>query len=231
MPKENVHKNHRQRLRNKFITGGLSGFDPHEVLELLLFYVLPQQDTNPIAHRLIEHFGSLSAVMDADIEELTRVTGIKEYSASILKLIPEISSYYNLDKLRSRVKFDEIQKIAEYCVFLHMKDVREKLSVFMLDNKYRFIGIKTMAEGAGCSVDINLELLATIRFKFSAPNFILVHNHPGGNPYPSVADIQITNYVYETFKPFNKTLLEHLIIAGKDYMPVMQIIKNQKTYI
>ena len=88
-----------------------------------------------------------------------------------------------------------------------------------------------MAEGAGCSVDINLELLATILFKFSAPNFILVHNHPGGNPYPSVADIQITNYVYETFKPFNKTLLEHLIIAGKDYMPVMQIIKNQKTYI
>lgn len=228
---ENVHKNHRKRLREKFISNGLTGFEPHEVLELLLFYAIPKQDTNPIAHRLIDHFGSVSAVMDADIEDLTRISGIKDYSASILKLIPEIGSYYNLDKLNGKSVFSDISTIAEYCIYRHIKDTRETLSVFMLDNSKHFLGIKTLAEGANCSVDINIELLATILFRYSAANFILVHNHPGGNPYPSNSDINTTVHIYNIMKPFNKTLLDHLVIAGDRYIPIMQLINNQKTEI
>lgn len=231
MSSENEHKNHRQRLRNRFISSGLAGFEPHEVLELLLFYVIPQQDTNPIAHRLINHFGSLSAVMDADIEDLIRISGIKDYSASILKLIPEIGSYYNLDKLKEKPKFEEIDKIAEYCIYRHIKDTKETLSVFMLDNSKHFIGVKTLAEGAYCSVDINIELLATVLFRYSAANFILVHNHPGGTPYPSDADINLTISIYNIMKPFNKILLDHLIIAGNKYLPIMQIINNKRSEI
>ena len=101
----------------------------------------------------------------------------------------------------------------------------------MLDNSKHFIGVKTLAEGAYCSVDINIELLATVLFRYSAANFILVHNHPGGTPYPSDADINLTISIYNIMKPFNKILLDHLIIAGNKYLPIMQIINNKRSEI
>ena len=225
MSTENEHKNHRQRLRARFLKNGLSGFEPHEVLELLLFYVIPQQDTNPLAHRLINHFGSLSAVMDADTEDIIKVSGVKDYSASILKLIPEISTYYHLDKVKGGVQFTDIEKIAEYFMYNCIKDDKETLSLMMLDNNMRLVATSVIATGAECSVDINLEILARTLFKYNAPNFILVHNHPGGDPYPSYQDAAITQKIYSVMLPFNKVMMEHLIIAGNRYIPIIQLLK------
>ena len=61
----NLHEGHRQRLKERFLREGLDHFEPHTVLELLLFYAVPQRDTNELAHRLIARFGSLDAVFDA----------------------------------------------------------------------------------------------------------------------------------------------------------------------
>ena len=76
MDKEDIHKDHRKRIRDRFLNNGLEGFAPHEVLELLLTFAIPRYDTNLIAHRLIDHFGSISAVMDADIYDLMRIPGV-----------------------------------------------------------------------------------------------------------------------------------------------------------
>ncbi len=228
---ENVHKDHRQRLKNKFLKGGLELFDPHEVLELLLFYVLPQQDTNKIAHDLINRFGSLSYALDAPYEELVKVNGIKASGATLLKLIPEIGAYYNLDKVKRGETFNSIEKIAEYCVYKYLRESGEKLDIMLFDSEMHMLGFEKLAAGSQCSVDINIELVGKLVFGYNASGFILVHNHPSGTPYPSMADMELTRYVHSVMKPFGKMLLEHLIVAGNKYVPVVHYMNNSGEFL
>ena len=85
-----IHKGHRERLKQRFLEEGLDNFTDIQVLELLLFYAIPQKDTNPIAHGLLEHFGSLSRVLEADFEELKKVDGISDHSATLLALVTDL---------------------------------------------------------------------------------------------------------------------------------------------
>ena len=89
-----MHSEHRKRLKGRFLREGLEHFEPHNVLELLLFYSIPQKDTNETAHLLMQRFGSLQGVFDAPFEELCRVPGIKEHSATLIKLIPSLARLY-----------------------------------------------------------------------------------------------------------------------------------------
>ena len=97
---QSVHAGHRDRLKQRFLEQGLDGFTDVQALELLLFYGIPRQDTNPIAHRLLDHFGSLSQVLEASPEELTRVGGIKEHSAVLLNLINQMGRLYLVDRAK-----------------------------------------------------------------------------------------------------------------------------------
>ena len=94
----NPHEGHRERLKERFLNEGLLGFHDHNILELLLFYVIPRKDTNEIAHELLREFGSLSAVFDADIELLKQVPGIGDNAATFIKLIPQLARAYMMDK-------------------------------------------------------------------------------------------------------------------------------------
>ena len=93
-----MHEGHRKRLRENFLKNGLDNFQSHNVLEMLLFYTIPRSDTNETAHRLIDRFGSLSAVLEAPVEELMKVKGVGERTATFLHLIPEITRVYLKDK-------------------------------------------------------------------------------------------------------------------------------------
>lgn len=228
---ENVHREHRLRFKAKFRKEGLEVFDPHEVMELLLFYAIPMQDTNEMAHKLINHFGSFSSVLDAPYEELIKAEGVKEHGATLLKLIPEIGAYYNLDKVKRGETFASIEKIAEYCVYKYLKENEEKLEIILFDPEMHMLGTETLAEGSQCSVDINVELVGKMVFGYNASGFILVHNHPSGVVRPSDADVEMTKYVYSVMKPFGKVLIEHLIVAGNKYVPVVHYMNNCGEYL
>ena len=228
---KNVHKDHRIRVKDKFRKNGLEVFHPHEAMELLLFYALPEQDTNEIGHRLIEHFGSISAVFDAPYEELIKIDGIKEHAGTLLKLIPEIGAYYNLDKVKRGEIFASVEKIAEYCVYKYLKENEEKLEIILFDPEMHMLGSETIAKGSQCSVDINIELVGKMVFGYNASGFILVHNHPSGIAYPSDADVELTKYVHSVMKPFGKVLIEHLIVAGNKYVPVVHYMNNCGEYL
>ena len=86
-----IHDGHRGRVKRRFLANGLDGFDEHTMLELLLFYSIPRADVNPLAHSLIAKFGSLAGVFDAPVEELTAVEGVSENTATLIKLVPQIS--------------------------------------------------------------------------------------------------------------------------------------------
>ena len=82
---KSVHTGHRERLKKRLAREQtLEGFEPHEILEMLLYYSIPQGDTNPLAHRLIDHFGSLPAVLQASPEELMQIDGVGAHTASLL---------------------------------------------------------------------------------------------------------------------------------------------------
>lgn len=221
------HKNHRERLRKRFLETGFKGFAPHEVLELILFYSIPQQDTNDIAHRLINHFGSFSAVLDADPVELMKVSGIKEISAALIKLIPMLCTYYHLDKIYGGKTFASIESIAEYCMYKTLSETRERFYVMILDNTMRMLAYEPLTEGSQSEVSVNMEQLAQVLFRYSGANFILVHNHPGGSPAPSEEDIILTQKVYSVTAPLNKFLIEHLIISKNRYIPIMQTLRSR----
>lgn len=126
------HYGHRERMRTRFQKSGLEGFQPHEILELLLFYALPRVDTNPIAHDLIDTFHSLSGVMDADIQDLKHVKGISENAAVFLKLLPELFQQYQLDKLREHAALNTTEKLSAYIAAKLSDAVEEKALLLCL---------------------------------------------------------------------------------------------------
>ena len=98
VPKKNLNQGHRSRMRKRYLTCGFSGFQEHEILELLLFYALPRVNTNPIAHQLLKEFHSLAGVLDADPVELQKIPGVREQAAVFLNMLPELFRYYQLSK-------------------------------------------------------------------------------------------------------------------------------------
>lgn len=227
---KNIHKNHRERLRKRFLAEGIDSFAPHEILELLLFYAIPQQDTNPISHELINKFGSLSAVMDANIEDLVKISGISEYSAALLKLIPKAGTMYNLDKIDSGQTFEDIEKIGEYCVYRYFGETKEVLSVMMLDNNLRMLGFEFLERGSQSGVSVNPERLGELLFRYNASLFVLVHNHPSGLLEPSKEDAEITQVISSIMSPFNKVLLEHILVVDNEYLPLMKYLRQKGYY-
>ena len=136
--KPNPHKDHRSRLKNLFLNEGLKSMADHNVLELLLFFSIPQKDTNEIAHALLDKFGSLSAVFDADFEELCTVPGISSHSATLIKLIPQIATSYSLDKISEGSDFSDLDYVGRYLVQYFMSKTNECVVVIFLDNKIPF---------------------------------------------------------------------------------------------
>lgn len=221
------HQNHRERFRKRFLETGFRGFAPHEILELLLFYSIPQQDTNGTAHRLMEQFGSFSAVLDADPVELVKVSGIKETSAVLLKLIPALCSYYYLDKIFGGRTFVSIESIAEYSMYKTIGETRECFYVMIFDNTMRMLAYERLSEGSQGQVEVNAEQLAQVLFRYSGANYILIHNHPGGAAFPSDEYILLTQKLYSITAPLNKFLIEHLIISKNRYIPIMQTLRDR----
>ena len=217
----NLHIDHRKRLRMRFIKNGLSSFEPHNILELLLFFSIPRVDTNNIAHTLLERYKTLSAVFDADIEDLMRIPGIGENSAVLIKLIPELSRAYMMDKLTRYPNFGDLDKVGEYLTNYYIGAVRETVVLLLLNNNLELIDCVKLSEGAVNISSVNPRLIAEIGLRKNASCFILAHNHPDGNLTPSNDDIITTRRVHECFETLEMPMLEHIIVAGGKYRPIL----------
>ena len=218
----NVHKNHRERMKSRFLSGGLDGFDPHNVLELLLFYSIPQRDTNEIAHRLIDKFGSLSAVFDATYEELISVDGISEHSATLIKLIPALLNRYSADKNREKLNVSSLDKAGEYLVNRYAGIDVETVFLMLLDNKNDLIDCVKIYEGSVNSSAITTRVLVETALYKRASSVILAHNHPRGIALPSSDDLFTTRTVKNAFDAVGVDMLAHIIVANNSYRDIME---------
>ncbi len=221
MSKYAPHKDHRQRLRARFKYVGLYSFHDHNILELLLFYAIPRKDTNELAHSLLNEFGSLAAVFDADPNLLMKVSGIGENAATLIKLIPQLSRAYLMDKETRYPDFSDIHKLGTYLVNYFIGETKEKLIAIFLNNRVEMIGTFVINEGSVNRTDGSVRRLAEAAFANNAASFVLAHNHPDGNSMPSSADISLTTNYIKIFKNLGIPLAEHIVVGGSNYTGIL----------
>ncbi len=221
MADKNVHKGHRQRMRNLYLNEGIDNFNHHQALELLLFYAFPQRDTNPIAHKLIDQFGSISAVFDAPIVQLKRF-GLTDNTIALLKLIPDFSRIYNMDRTDYNSKRIEISELCEYFRPKFIGRTNEVLYLLLMDGKYKELYCGIVSKGSINTTDVPITKIIENAVYYNAEYVAIAHNHPDGIALPSQADIKTTKTIYDTLKLMNKHLVDHIIVCDDDQISLAQ---------
>ena len=214
-----IHDGHRQRVYDRFRKEGLDSFSPHNVLEMLLFYSIPRADTNEIAHRLIERFGSLAAVFDAPESELVKVTGVGERSAMLIKMIPQLSRYYMTDKTAD-VIINSSRQAGEYLLPRYVGRTVETVMVICLDNKGKVINTTIVHEGNINVSEVSVQAIASVALQSQAAAIIIAHTHPDGVALPSGDDISTTKIICRTLAALNVKVVDHIIIGDNDFVSV-----------
>ncbi len=219
---------HRERLKNRFLNQGLDGFEPHNALELILFYTIPRRDTNGIAHALIDKFGSFSGVLDADHHELMSVDGISSHTATLIKMLPDISRYYQKDLNRPVQVFSGIDSIGQYFTSQFIGINREVVFLLLLDSNNRFISCSMIHDGSVTSAGVNIRKLISESLSKDASSIAIAHNHPGGIPLPSPDDISFTEDLSRALSIMQIEFIDHFIIAQNKYCACINRISGSK---
>lgn len=222
MPNASIHKGHRERLKERFLEEGLDNFTDIQALELLLFYGIPQKDTNPIAHALLEHFGSLSRVLEAPVEELKKVPGISSHSAVLLTLITALGRYYQVDCAQRTECLTTLEACGTYLVPYFFGRCRETVFLLCLDAKCKVLCCKEVGEGSVNSASISVRKIVETALNASATTVVLAHNHPSGVALPSAEDIQTTKRVAAALRAVEVHLADHIVVAEGDYVSLVQ---------
>lgn len=214
----NGHDGARERLRERFWRGGLDGFPDVHVLELLLTFAIPRRETNTLAHILLEHFGSLSAVFEASREELLQIKGVGENAAALIKLIPELDRRYRISKA------GEVQKImcsddAGRLLIPRYRHAREEIVYLItLDGKRDLIACEEIGRGSLDEAHVSIRTIVETALRRNAAYVILSHNHVDGIALPSMQDKRTTETIRQALRYVGITLSDHIIVAGEDYV-------------
>ena len=218
MAGQSTHAGHRSRVKQKFLNHGLDGFADHEVLELLLFYAIPQGDTNPTGHALMERFGTLDAVLAAPVEELQRVKGIGEHAAILLALINQVYRRERMAAAKSETILDTTARLGAFFVDLFVGQSNEMMYQLCLDAKGRMKACRKVSEGDVGSVELNIRRIVENALLCGAVQVVLAHNHPSGFAVPSHEDKISTILVRDALEPVNIRLTDHIIVADDDFV-------------
>lgn len=222
MAKESIHSGHRQRLKKRFLEEGLDGFTDIQALELLLFFALPQGDTNPVAHALLDHFGSLSKVLEADAEELKRVPGIKDHASVLLSLVIQMCRYYQTNCASQEEILPNLDACAQYLLPRFFGRTNETVYMLCLDAKCKVLCCKCVGEGSINSTHISLRRIVEIAINSNATTVILAHNHPSGVAVPTDEDVRTTRRIAAALDAVEVYLADHIVAADNDYVSMAQ---------
>ena len=217
-----IHKDHRQRVRERYLKEGLDGFSEVQVLELLLFYVIPRQDTNPIAHRLIDRFGSLYQVLEAPVEEMEKVEGIGPNAALLLSLITAVARVYAVNRTEKQKILRTIEDCGEYLKSFFIGRRSEMVYLLCLDAKCKVLGCREIGEGSVNSANVPIRRIVETALGLNATSVVLAHNHPSGIALPSGEDVLTTHRVAAALSTVDIVLVDHIIVADDDYVSMVQ---------
>ena len=213
-----MHAGHRRRLRERFCLEGLENFQPHEVLELLLFYARARGDVNPLAHRLLDTFGSLKGVLEAPVDQLCAVDGIGEETATLISLMVPMFRRYELCICEEKRKLTRYSDVHEYCSALLTGLRKERFYVISLSSQMKLLGQRIVGEGTLSEVPAYPRLVVETALNHNAYGVILCHNHPSGEATPSIGDVDVTRELEVMLSRLGIVLVDHIIVSdGKTY--------------
>lgn len=213
-----VHDGHRRRKKTQFLEHGLDAFADHEALELLLFYAVPQGDVNPLAHRLIERFGSLEGVLAAPPEELQKVKGVREHAAALLTLVLPLVRRVYMESGRDGAVLSDIERLGRYFCALFFGVREEVFYEACLDAKGKLLRCCKIANGGVDAVRIDMRSIVENALRCRASAVALSHNHPSGVALPSPDDNTATLMAYDALRTVGIELIDHIIVADGDFV-------------
>lgn len=219
---KNPHKGHRQKVRQSYYENGLRGMPDHNVLEMLLFFGIPYKDTNEIAHRLMDKFGSFSGVLHADVSALMSVKGMTENAACLLNVLLPVFARYSEDINSKKPQLTETKEIVRFISPKFVGALNERVYILCFDKNHTFINSRLVNEGDSASVFVNFRTIASAVLETKATSAVLVHNHPNTIALPSPNDLAATSQVYDFLKTMNVALYDHIIIAGNKFCSMAQ---------
>ncbi|MBQ7656783.1 MAG: hypothetical protein IJS41_09780 [Clostridia bacterium] len=216
------HAGHRERLRKRYAENGFSGFAEHEILELLLTFAIPRVNTNPQAHRLIDRFGSLTAVLEANQKELEAVEGIGPQASTLLTMMLPLMREYEQRKLLPRVRLTNYADLSAYCRTLYLGACVEEFYVLSMDADMRLLGAKRIAKGTPTEVSALPRQVLEELLQNHAASAVISHNHPSGSGLPSQEDVDITLAIERLLNGVGIRLYDHVLIAGNQEYSFMR---------
>ena len=216
-----LHDGHRARKKEQFRQHGLDGFADHEVLELVLYYAIPRRDTNETAHRLLQKFGSLQNVLNANVEELQKVEGVGENAALLLTLLPAVSKRALRSTGRERV-LNSVDTCGRYFMTLLGQERQETLYQACLDAKGKLLSCKRLSQGSADCTALSVRQVVENALLSDASAVVLAHNHPSGVALPSDEDRAVTLWVRDALQAVDIRLLDHIIVADGDFVSMNQ---------
>ena len=211
--RDHTHDGHRKRLKERYEATGADGFSDHEILELLLGYALAQKDTNPLAHQLVDTFGNLQGVLDADKEELLKQEQMGDHATFLLKFMPCIVRRYCEQKTADILRLLEPQELIDFFLARMIDRKQECVMAAFLDGGKRLLSCKVLYEGNAHMVEVNNERILKEAIRINSKYVILAHNH-FTNCTPSIQDVGTSQAVQKKLLTFGITLLDHIVICG-----------------
>ncbi|MDQ0457236.1 DNA repair protein RadC [Rhizobium paknamense] len=216
-PEEQHYHGHRDRLRQRFRDKGDDALADYEVLELILFRLIPRRDTKPIAKALLDRFGTLAGVFNAPLSLLQEVKGIGDMVALDLKLIATASQRMLKSEIKGRQVLSSWSSVIDYCHAAMAYETREQFRILFLDKRNALIADEVQGKGTVDHTPVYPREVVKRALELSATAIILVHNHPSGDPTPSRADIEMTKTIIDTAKPLGITVHDHVIIGAQGH--------------
>lgn len=229
---ENIHKGHRQRVKKEFLEYGFNeNTPPHKILELLLFFCLPQGDTNPLAHELLNQYNnSIVDVLEAPTQDLIKFKGLTKSNVVLLKLIMPIARLYAKHQTSNVNTFESYSDIGNFLLNQFSGYTEENLALLCLDGAGHKKGFSIVEKGDLASVGVSTRKIIQTALAANASCAVLAHNHPSGIALPSGQDVAITKTVSEALSHISVRLIDHIIIADGDYISMAQTQKYKDIF-
>lgn len=206
------HSGHRDRLRERFLKGGVDALQDYEILELILFLALPRRDVKPLAKKLIQNFGSFNGVFHASVNDLIKF-GLSENTAISIKTIEAASFHLMKQDVIGKPVLNSWAKLLEYLQATMAHEVKEHFRLLFLNKKNELIADETQQTGTVDHTPVYPREIVKRALELSSTAIILVHNHPSGDSTPSKPDIDMTHAIIQAAKPLGITIHDHIIVS------------------
>jgi DNA repair protein RadC len=204
---------HRQRLRQRFLEGGDGAVRDYELLELILFRAIPIRDVKPLAKDLLEKFGSFAEVIAAPQRRLAEVKGLGEAAITEFKIVHAAANRLAHGVARKNLALSSFASVIDYCRSAQGFAEKEHFRILFLDKRNQLIADEVQGTGTVDHTPVYPREVVKRALELSATAVILVHNHPGGDPTPSRADIEMTRVIVDVAKPLGIEVHDHIIVG------------------